>query len=223
MSGIATAIGVSAAVGVAGSLIASNQASKASRGAANTAAQVQEDALAQQKAEAAPYTALGQAAIPKYEELLGLGKDGSAGALKTLRELPGYQFAKSEGISSTDAQLSAMGLGKSGNTLQAVDQYTTGLADQTYNSELANLRAPVQIGQSAASGVSADIGNTANNLANIGINQGNNQANIDMNMIAGITKAAGAGINAYTTNQTLQALGGGYGGGAPSDPYAGGA
>jgi hypothetical protein len=80
------------------------------------------------------------------------------------------------------------------------------LADQTYQDELRNLLAPVQLGQAAAAGQAANVGGAAANIGNIQTQQGANLANIGMNRVAGITGAIGQGINQYTTLQTLRNL-----------------
>lgn len=133
----------------------------------------------------------------------------------------------------------ASGLLNSGNTLEALDRYSSGLADQTYQQEfnnrfntnqqqfdqrfnaygqqVNNLQNVVGLGQAAAAGQAANIGNAASNvsgllsnqgssLGNIATNQGNTLAGIDANQIAGITKSIGNGVN---TGLTLRNLGGG--------------
>jgi len=203
-------------------MIAGHAAAGATKDAANTAAGAQYAALAQGKELAAPYTGLGKDAIAKYEALLGIGPKGQPGIQESLASMPGYQFAKKEGLDATKAQAGAMGMGLSGNTLEALDRYSTGLADQTYNQELQNLLAPIQIGQGAAAGQAANIQTGASNIGNIAIGQGNNLAGIYANEAAGITKAIGNAGNEYLTYQTLQNLSGG-GVGAPTyaDPGMG--
>jgi len=106
-------------------------------------------------------------------------------------------------------------MGLSGNTLAGLSRYNQGLADQTYQQELQNLLAPVQIGQAAAAGQSANIGNAANNMSGIQMQQGQNQANIATGTIGGITGAISNGINSYTTMNTLKGLQGAGGGATP--------
>lgn len=226
MSGIATAI-ISAAVitGVAVD-VAGQKAASATKAGATTAANVQMAALQQQAQLAAPYTGLGQAAMPTYQALLGIGPSGGAGIQKTLENLPGYQFTKQQGIGATEAAASALyGGGRGGgNLLQGIDQYTTGLAQQNYQQYLQDLLQPIQIGQAAAAGQAANIQAGATNLGNIATNQGNTLAGIQANEIAGITRAAGGGVNNYLTYQTLQNLQnnpnnpGYWGGSTPYDP-----
>ena len=212
MSGIAGAIAGAAVLGVAGTVIAGSEAASATRDASNAAIQQQQAALAQQKEMAAPYTQLGQNAMGAYQNLLGIGKDGKVNpqlAQQTLQNMPGYQFQQQQGQNQTLAAAGAMGMGLSGNTLAGLSKYNQGLADQTYQQELQNLLAPVQIGQAAAAGQSANIGNAATNMGNIQMQQGQNNANIATGMIGGITGAIGNATNSYTTMNTLKSLQGG--------------
>jgi hypothetical protein len=222
MSAIATAIIGGAVVGAVGVGIAGSEAGSATRDAANTAAGAQYAALAQQAQLAAPYTGLGQDAIAKYEALLGIGPKGSAGIQQTLQSLPGYQFTQQQGADATKAQFGAMGMGLSGNMLEGLDTFNTGLANQNYNQYLQQLLNPIQIGQGAAAGQAANIQTGASNLGNIAIGRGNAMAGIDANTIAGLTKSIGGGVNNYLTYQTLQNLNS-VGGGSPvSGDYAAG-
>ena len=211
MSGVVTAVGAVAAAGIgaAGAMSAASTASKATRRASDAAIKAQQDALAQQERLASPYLQLGQSAIPAYQQLLGIGADGKLDpklAQETLRNMPGYQFAQQEGQRGTLQAAGAMGMGLSGNTLAALDRYNTGLADQTYQDELRNLLAPVQLGQAAATNQAANVGAAGANIGNIQQQQGVNLANIGMNRAAGITGAIGQGINQYVTQNTLQGL-----------------
>ena len=209
MSGFAGAIAGAAVVGAAGSIIAGNQAASATRDASNAAIQQQNQALAQQAQLSAPYRQLGQTAMGAYQNLLGIGQNGQVNpqlAEQTLQNMPGYQFAQQQGQQQTLAAAGAMGMGLSGNTLAALSRYNQGLADQTYQQELQNLLAPVQIGQAAAAGQAANIGQAATNIGNIGIGQGQNAANIAIGQMGGITGSIGNALNQYTTMNTLKAL-----------------
>ena len=215
---VAAAVIGGAVVAAGGAMAAGSAASSATRDASNAAIQQQQSALAQQKEMAAPYTQLGQNAMGAYQNLLGIGPDGKVNpqlAQQTLQNMPGYQFAQQQGQNQTLAAAGAMGMGLSGNTLAGLSKYNQGLADQTYQQELQNLLAPVQIGQAAAAGQSANIGNAATNMGNIQMQQGQNNANIATGTIGGITGSIGNALNSYTTMNTLAGLRG-----APnSTPY----
>lgn len=210
MSGVIAAVAGAAVIGAGATVYAANKSASATEDASNNAIAEQKSALTQQEQLEQPYNNIGTSAIPTYQSLLGIGANG--GALtpqsaqlqqQTLSQMPGYQFQLNQGLTSTKNAATASGLSMSGNTLQALDQYSTGLADSSYQQELGDVQGAVGIGQAAASGTAANIGSTANNVANETIAQGNNIAGIDANEIAGITKATGNAANQYTTQQTL--------------------
>jgi len=232
MSAVAAAIVVSAGA----TIYSSNKAASATRDASNAAVKSQEEALAQQKELGAPYTALGQTAITPLEQLLGLTPGSTPGSQQAaLANTPGYQFALQQGLQSTQAKANAMGMGLSGNTLAALDQYSTGLADQTYQERVTNLQDVVGIGQAAAAGQAANIGQSAANIGNIRMAQGQTDAGIAINQAAALSKIAGSAANQYNTMNTLKGLQGGgyqapayptatyptYPGGSPGDPGSG--
>jgi hypothetical protein len=130
----------------------------------------------------------------------------------TLQQTPGYQFTKDQGLQATTNAATASGMGLSGNTLEALDKFSSGLADQTYQTAVGNAQGAVGIGQAAAAGQAANIGTNAANNSNALLAQGNTLAGIDANVGAGITKALSNGTNQLVTLNTLNGLGGGIGG-----------
>ncbi len=235
MSGVGMMIAATV-VSAGATVYAANKASSATRDASNSAVKSQEEALAQQKELGAPYTAFGQSGIKPLQDLLGLTAGSTPGSQEAaLAGTPGYQFALKQGLQSTQAQANAMGMGLSGNTLAALDQYSTGLADQTYQERVGNLQDVVGIGQAAAAGQAANIGQGAANIGNIRMAQGQNEAGIAVNQAAALSKIGGGAVNQYLTMQTLKGLQGGsyqspayptatyptYPGGSPGDPGSG--
>lgn len=199
-------------MGAAGSAVAGSEAAGATTAASNAAIAEQNAALAQQANLAAPYTQLGQSAIPQLQSLLGIGTPGKNGQPTTasvqqaLAQTPGYQFTQQQGTQNTLNAAAAQGMNLSGNTLQALSQFNTGLADQTYQQAVGNLENTVGLGQAAAAGQAANIGNAANNISSTLVNQGNTLAGIDANLAAGLTKSVGNAANSYITSQTNKNL-----------------
>lgn len=191
---------------------AADTAAAATTQASNTAAQVQREALAQQKELAQPYTDLGKQAIPTLESLLGIAPPGKPGAAagptpqQTLEQLPGYQFAKTQGIDATKAAAASMGLALSGNTLEGIDKFSTGLADQTYGEEVDRLMRVAGLGQAAASGQAANLGQGAASLGNIAMNQGNTLAGIAANQGASNASIYGNIGSSLVTAATMRGL-----------------
>lgn len=192
-----------AVIGAAGTAYASDQASSATRDATSAAITQQQKGLDQQATLSAPYRALGESAVPQLQSLLGIG---GADPTQALRATPGYNFTLNQGLDATKNAASASGMLLSGNTLEGLDKFSTGLADQTYQQAVANTMGVVDLGQAAAAGQAANIGAASNNISNLISNQGNTLAGIDANTIAGITKSISGGINNYATAQTLAGL-----------------
>jgi hypothetical protein len=213
MSFVATAIIGSAVIGAGGSAIAGNQAAKATEGATNASIAEQNLTLGQQQVANAPYENLGSAALPQYQALLGIGPNGQpasaaqqAGVQSALAATPGYQFTLGQGTTNTVNQASAMGLGLSGNTLEGLDTFSAGLADQTYQNAVGNAQGAVGMGQAAAAGQASNIGAAGSNISNALLQQGQTTAGIDANTIAGLTKATGGATSNFITANTLAGL-----------------
>jgi hypothetical protein len=203
MSG--TFLAIASVVGAGATIYAANQASSATQSASNAAVQQQQAALQQQTTLSQPYRDLGSSGIDQYKALLGIGGT-PASMQQTLQQTPGYQFAKTQGIDATKAAAGAMGMGLSGNTLRGIDQFSTGLADTTYQQAVQNAQGPVLIGQAAAAGQAANIGQAATNTGNILMNQGQTNAGIAANEAASLAKITGGAANQYATLNTLQNL-----------------
>lgn len=200
---VAAAVIAGGVVAAAGTAYAGSQAASATQSAANTAAGEQQSALNQSAALSAPYRGLGMTALPQYEQLLGIGPGAnSATTLAALQNTPGYQFTQQQGQQGILNAASATG-GVGGNTLAALDQYNTGLADQTYQNAVGNIANAVGTGQAAAAGQAQAVQQGATNIGNIAVGQGNTNASIVANEAAGLSK-----IGANTGNQltTLSAL-----------------
>lgn len=204
---VAAAVIGAAVVGAAGSMAAGSMAASATTNASNAAISEQQQALNQQAELSKPYRDVGTGAISQYEALLGTGPNSNAQTIQqALQNTPGYQFTQAEGQKGILNAASAAG-GVSGNTLTALDRYNTGLADQTYQQALGNSLNAVELGQSAAAGQAANIGNAANTISSTLTNQGTNIANIDIGTAAGISKAIGGGAQNYAEYDALKALG----------------
>jgi hypothetical protein len=219
MSFVATAVIGAAVVGAGATAYASSQSSNAIKSSTNASIAAQQTAQQQQQALNAPYAAIGTGtpgangqpgtggAIQQYQNLLGLGPQGTAGIEASLAATPGYQFAKDQGIQATTnaATLTNPG-GISGNTLTALDTFSTGLADSTYQNAVGNAQNATTIGQNAAAGTGSGILQTGANVGAALSGAGNTIAGIDANEAAGISKAAQGGLTNYTTLNTLNNL-----------------
>lgn len=129
-----------------------------------------------------PWSNAGQQALPQLSGLLGLSGN-PADMQNYLQKLPGYQFTLGQGLESVQNGFAARGLGTSGAALKGAANYATGLANNTYQSQVANLQNYANMGSNAAAGVGSNLiqaGNAqasgllgaANSIGNAGLTYG---------------------------------------------------
>jgi hypothetical protein len=136
---------------------------------------------AQQKGIGAlqPYADTGVDANAELGKLLGLGEGADQASItEALRSTPGYEFNLAEGTKALDRSAAARGGLFSGRAAKELQQYGQGLADNTYQSAVANLRPSVNLGQNTASQQAGIFDNMGDIKANNTMNQSNiiNQA-----------------------------------------------
>lgn len=128
----------------------------------NTGEQKSAGALNQAVNNYNPYLATGAGATSTLGNALGInGADGNAAATSAFQAGPGFQFALDQGNQAALRQASAGGAINSGNTLAALTQFGTGLANQEYGSWLDRLSGASGQGLQAASGQGAALGGVA--------------------------------------------------------------
>ena len=234
MSFVATAIAVSAGVGLVGAGISANAAGKASSqqqaGEAN-ALNFQKQVYGDTQANEAPYQAIGKQgtdALSSALPSLTKGFDPGAAGLPAqfsfngsdLANTPGYQFTQQQQEQAIQRQAAAAG-GINGGTLKSLAQYDTGLADQTYGNEYARQLAAYNTNYgNAFNTFETNQGNTYNRLMGlVGIGQtatgqlanaGTNFANAAGNTAVGSANAAAAGTvgSANAISSGLSGVGG---------------
>jgi hypothetical protein len=236
MPAISTALAVGLGVaGAATGAVASSKAAGAQAKAATSAAalehQDQQAALAEQQREfntqqqnIAPWLKAGTAGINSLSSLLSTPGEGlltpwtdtfQAPTAAQAAATPGYQFALSQGQNAIQNSAAARGGLLSTGTQKTLDQYSQGLADQTYSDTYNRALAEYQqrynifqgnqtntfnrlaalsgVGQQAATTLGQEGQAAANNTANILLTGGAQQGNALM--AAGNARASGyAGI-----------------------------
>jgi hypothetical protein len=201
---VAAAVIGGTVIGVGASMASSNQQSKAAQGAANAQVRAQKETLAEQEKLSAPYRALGESALPQLEKLLGIGGASPEIMQNALAASPGYQFALQQGLQGTKSSANASGMALSGNTLKALEKYGTGLADQTYQTQVANLKDVTGMGQAAAAGQAANAGVAGREIGNAQAGYYTNLGNINSAEVSGISNALQSAISQGTTQSTLK-------------------
>jgi hypothetical protein len=119
----------------------------------NTGEQKSEGALGQAVDNYNPYLETGAGASTTLGNALGLnGAEGNAAATGAFQAGPGYEFTRGQGEQAALRAASAGGSLASGNTMTALADYTSGLANKEYGSWLDRLSGAASQGLSAASG-----------------------------------------------------------------------
>ena len=213
-----------------GGLFGTKQQADAATLAAQQQANSQQQGAAALTAQLAPYNQFGASAMPNLINKLGLG--GTGGGFQygpfsfnpsDLQNTPGYQFTLQQGQKGVNNALSSQGLLGSGAQGKALSDYTTGLAQNTYNqqyqnalnaynanyaSQLGGFNANVNpllqlltLGQNSAAGTGQGQYNAAVNAGNAiaqgTIGSGAQGANT-MNSIFGLAGLANQGAATYT-------------------------
>jgi hypothetical protein len=128
---------------------------------------------------------------------------------KFLESLPGYKFARDQGVKSIGNALGSRG--QTGAQAKGIARFVTGLADQTYGEQVNRLAAAAGLGQNAAATTGQLSGQTANNVGQSLIGAGTASAAGTV----GATNAIAGGIsnltNLYAANKILGPSG--FGGG----------
>ncbi len=167
---VLVAAGIAAAGAVGSSLISSHAANNASNQAANAAAAnnaLQEQIYNSNKGLIQPYVDRGNSAANELQGFLGLGgsPQASQDALNTYLNSTGYQFNKNEGMSAITGNKAAAGLLNSGSTLEALDQFGAGLADQYGQQYVGNLENVSNTGVGAINSLTGAGTNYANQVS----------------------------------------------------------
>lgn len=224
---VAAAVGVGAAVaGVAGSAMQAGAASDAANtqaDAAKQASQLQYQQFLQMQKNLSPYMDLGQYGIGGLQGLLNSGalnqRFNFDPTQEQLEQTPGYQFTLRQGLKGVDNAAAAKGLNLSGAQIKGISDYTTGLADQTYQQQYNNalqqfmtnygiqsdqynrLAGLVGLGQNAAAGVGNAGLQTANQIGGNMMGAGNALAAGQIgsaNAISNGIGSIGSGIGLYS-------------------------
>lgn len=225
MSWVASAIVGGSVLTAGASIFGASKAADAQTAAAQKAQDTALHMYDTTRGDLAPYRAVGQDASNRLgAQLTDLTAPINMDQA-TLEKTPGYQFALSQGLKSTQNAAAARGLGSSGAALKGAANFATGLADQTYQTQfnIANtnqtnafnrLSALVNTGENAAAQTGAAGTNAANTAASAQTAAGNAQA-ASSNAIGGAIGNVGNNIAGLGLYKGL------YGGGNNGNPSGG--
>jgi hypothetical protein len=204
-----------------GSLISSN-ASNAASGKMSQAdlfsAMLAQQRFQQVAGSVQPYINSGTSASNALAPLIGTNPGGNPltaaltarfqPTMAQLEQTPGYQFTLGQGQNALTNQFAARGLGGSGNLFRGLQDYTTGLASNTFQQQFQNyLTQNSQIynmlsGQAGLGLSAAPFANLLSGLGGVGLYGGNNSnpfasfSNSGGNFFGGLSNAlSGIGNN----------------------------
>ena len=159
MSFVAAAIGGSALIGAGASLYASNKQSDA----ANQAAQLQQQQMAENRAnlertraDMSPFVTGGKGATNLLQSMYGIGNGGNAvgqNALEGFYKSPDFQFALRGGSEALNNSLASRSGALGGNAVRAQTEFSSGLATQNLGNYLQRLMGMSGQGIQAAGGI----------------------------------------------------------------------
>lgn len=193
-----------AAIGAGASMYGASKASKSAEKAAKKQTKAQKEALAAQTALSKPYVEAGTNAMAQYQRLAPYQPFG----MPQFEADPGYQFRMSEGLKALERSASARGLLQSGGTLKDITRFGQDLASQEYQNAfqryLAQREASMEpyryltgVGQAAAAGQAANVGQGLTALGNIAAQREVTQGNIMSGLASNIGSIAGQAAQAY--------------------------
>lgn len=142
--------------------IAANRAGDAQADAARRAGTISQQQFGQTRADLAPFREQGTNALNRF----------AAETLVPLEETPEFTFARDQGVEALDRSASARGKLLSGQQVQAVQRFGTGLASQLSSDRLNRIASLAGLGQTAATNTGQFGANAAGNQGNALINAG---------------------------------------------------
>jgi hypothetical protein len=122
------------------------------------------------------------------------------------RQTPGYQFALQEGTRDIGNSFAARGGAASGNALRALNQFNSGLASHTFNTERNALMQMAGMGQVATGQAGNAAGQYANAQSASQMAQGDARASGIMGGVNSLGNAVNAGFNNYYMGQYLNRM-----------------
>jgi len=132
---------------------------------ANAATAQTEAGIKEIKSSLSPYTTAGTSALAMYQNMLGLGSQGSAG-MNAYQQTPGYQFRMQSGVDALDKSAAASGSLLSGAQQKALTEYGQNFGTNEYQNSLSNVAGLTNLGYGAASNQANSISNLYGNLGN---------------------------------------------------------
>jgi hypothetical protein len=178
-------------IGGAASALGNYFGAQTSANAARQAAALQQQRFNQAVSFEQPFMQSGQNALNLYNNAIGVNGAGAQQSYyNNFQNDPGFQASVNYGLQQIRAQNAAQGMGLSGNTLAALQDYSQHALSQEYQARLSDLFQGAQLGANAANALAS--ASTASGTA-----QGNFNTAAGQYQSAGLT-GLGSGLSGAT-------------------------
>lgn len=196
---VAAAIIGAGVAGAGASVYSANKAAKSQTSAVNKSIDQQNKMFGEAKDLNQPFIDTGKSVLPQIAELTSGDPTRTNAALEGL---PGYQFAKTQGLKSVQSGMAARGLGASGAALKGAAQYAENLADTTFGNQFNRLMDTARLGAGGAQSLGGQAVQTGANIGSTTVGGGNAQAAAAIAAGQGIQ----SGLNSVTSGLLVNKL-----------------
>jgi hypothetical protein len=197
--------GLGALAGAGASIWGANKAAQVQSDAANQAAALQRQQMAQNQSNMQPFISGGQGASNLLQSFYGMGTDPALGqgALARFQQSPDYQFALKGGSDALDNSAASRGGLLGGNQIRAQTEYGQGLASQNLQGYLSRLSGMSGQGIQAAGGIANSNAYGANAAGNSLMAGGTAQASGYLGDVRAINGTGGPNGGGLLNNLSL--------------------
>jgi hypothetical protein len=212
---IGVGIAVAGTVGAAATIGSSAIAANAATSAANKNNALESQIYNTNSANEQPYIQSGDAANTALQGFLGLGGDPAASqkALNDYLGSTGYQFTLNQGLDAAESNAASKGMLNSGSTLEALDNYGAGVAQQYGQQYEGDLQNVVSTGAGAANALAGQGENYASQVSSNNNSAASATANAALSGGSIVNSLIGNALTAYAYGQGGSSFGGIGGGG----------
>ncbi len=170
--------------------------------AAQQSAALQQQRFNQAVGYQQPFMQSGQNALNLYNNATGVnGSAAQQGYYNNFQNDPGFQTSVNYGLQQIQAQNAAQGMGLSGNTLAALQNYSQNALSQQYQARLQDLFQGAQLGANSANALTSASTSSASNQANYNSAAGQYQGTSLSNTGNALSGAANTYANYYYGTQ----------------------
>jgi hypothetical protein len=163
-------------IGGAASALGNYFGAQTTANAANQAAALQQQRFNQAAGYEQPFIQGGQNALNQYYNATGVnGGQAEQSYYNNFQSDPGFQASVNYGLQQIQASSAAQGMGLSGNTLAALQNYSQRSLSQEYQTRLQDLFQGAQLGANSANALAAASTSSAANQGNYNLAAGQNQ------------------------------------------------